>query len=231
MKTIGIIGAMDLEIKKLREHLNVISVKNIVGMDFILGKLDGNNVVLVQCGIGKVNAAVCTQVMIDMYAVDCIINTGVGGAVNPELEIGDIVISKDAMQHDMNVEPLGYPPGIIPDMDVSLFKADKELVKAAREALTECGFRGLIGRIASGDRFVASSKLKKYIGESFGADCCEMEGGAVAQTCFLNKIPFVIIRAISDTADDSGDVDYPAFKESSAVKSEKIVRIMVRKIH
>ncbi len=230
MKTIGIIGAMDLEIDKIRQDMNVISVKNIVGMDFILGRLGGCSCVLVKCGIGKVNAAVCTQVMIDLYAVDCIINTGVGGSLSPQLSIGDIVISSEAMQHDMDISPLGYAPGVIPDMETSLFEADKALIEAARAALVECGIRGVIGRVASGDRFVADDKLKAHIADSFGAVCCEMEGGAIAHTCYLNRIPFVIIRAISDSADGSGDVDYPAFKAAAAENSEKIVRFMADSI-
>ena len=228
MKTIGIIGAMDLEIEKIRQDMSVISVKNIVGMDFIFGKLGELNCVLVMCGIGKVNAAVCTQVMIDMYAVDLIINTGVGGSLSPQLKIGDIVISSEAMQYDMDVSPLGYAPGVIPDMTTSLFEADKELVEIAREALVSCGIGGVIGRVASGDKFVADDKLKSNIQNTFGAVCCEMEGGAIAHTCYLNKIPFVIIRAISDSADSSGDLDYPAFKAVAAQNSEKIVSFMAK---
>ncbi len=230
MKTIGIIGAMDLEIRTLIEKTKVISVKNIVGANFILGSLEGNNAVLVKCGIGKVNAAVCTQIMIDMYGVDCIINIGVAGALAEGLNVGDVVISSDAMHHDINVEALGYAPGVIPDMETSLFEADSRLIETAKEALAECGIKGMVGRVAGGDIFVADSRLKEYIVNNFNAACCEMEGSAIAQTCYLNKIPFVIIRAMSDSADNSGNMDYPAFKALAAAQSEKIVSLMLAKI-
>lgn len=230
MKTIGIIGAMELEIQNIKDLLNVISVKNIAGMDFILGNTSGNNIVLVRCGVGKVNAAVCAQLLIDMYAVDCIINTGVGGGLAPGLGIGSVVISSDVMHHDMNVEGLGYAPGVIPDMETSLFAADPSLIAAAKEAAEENGISGAVGRVASGDIFVAENFLKRQITERFDAACCEMEGAGIAQTCYLNKIPFVIIRAISDSADDSGTMDYPTFKETAALNAQKIVRHMLKSI-
>ncbi|MCD8214671.1 MAG: 5'-methylthioadenosine/adenosylhomocysteine nucleosidase [Clostridiales bacterium] len=230
MKTIGIIGAMDLEIQKIKGLLNVITTKNAAGMDFTLGMLEGRSIVIAMCGVGKVNAAVCTQIMIDLFAVDCIINVGVAGGLSPGLEMGDIVISSDAMQHDMNVEGLGYARGVIPDMETSLFKAAPELIETAEDALISCGLKGVIGRVAAGDVFVCDKSLKDYIINSFDAACCEMEGGAIAQTCYLNKVPFVIIRAISDSADDSGSMDYPAFKRMAAENSGKIVHYMIKNI-
>ncbi|MCC8097389.1 MAG: 5'-methylthioadenosine/adenosylhomocysteine nucleosidase, partial [Eubacterium sp.] len=223
MKTIGIIGAMDIEIQRIKGMLNNASTKTAAGMDFTTGLLEGKNVVAAMCGVGKVNAAVCTQIMIDMFDVDCIINVGVAGGLAPGLEIGNIVISTDAVQHDMDVEGLGYPRGVIPDMESSVFKADPVLMEKAENALEACGFKGIKGRVAAGDVFVCDKALKDSIIKDFGAACCEMEGGAIAQTCVLNKVPFVIIRAISDSADDSGSMDYPAFKELAAANSEKIV--------
>ncbi|MCD7778490.1 MAG: 5'-methylthioadenosine/adenosylhomocysteine nucleosidase [Clostridiales bacterium] len=230
MKTIGIIGAMDIEIQRIKSMLNVVTTKTAAGMDFTVGLLEGKSVVAAMCGVGKVNAAVCTQIMIDMFAVDCIINVGVAGGLAPGLEIGDIVISTDAIQHDMNVEGLGYPKGVIPDMESSVFKADPYLTEKAENALATCGLKGIKGRIAAGDVFVCDQALKDSIIKDFGGACCEMEGGAIAQTCVLNKIPFVIIRAISDSADDSGSMDYPAFKKLAAANSERIVHHMIKNI-
>lgn len=230
MKTIGIIGAMDIEVDKIKDLLNVVSVKNIAGMDFVLGSAEGNSIVLVRCSVGKVNAAVCTQIMIDMYAVDYVINTGVAGGLAESLEIGDVVISSDVMHHDMNVESLGYAPGVIPDMDCSLFEADETLVELAKNALSESGLKGVIGRVASGDVFVADNSLKGYIINNFGAACCEMEGAGIAQTCYLNRIPFVVIRAISDSANNEGAMDYPAFKALAAENSQKIIHYMVQSL-
>lgn len=227
MRTIGIIGAMDLEIEGIRGIANVISVKNIAGMDFALGSMEGKNVVIAKCGVGKVNAACCTQIMSDMYGVDCVINVGVAGGLAKGLEIGDVVISSDVCQHDMDVTGLGYGLGIIPDMECSLFEADEKLTEAAKKALLTCGIKGMIGRVAGGDVFVCDGTLKEKIVNNFGAACCEMEGGAIAQVCYLNKLPFVIIRAISDSADDEGSMDYPEFKKLAAANSQRILKVML----
>ena len=228
--TIGIIGAMEEEVANLRESMDVISAKNVIGLDFYLGKLSGRNVVVVRSGIGKVNAAICTQVLIDLYAVDCIINVGVAGALDKSLTIGDIVVSSDAMYHDFDTSPLGDEPGIISRMDVSSFDADEQLVKLAKETVESLGYPVCVGRVASGDQFVASPEVKSRIKSLFKPVCCEMEGAAIAHTCHLNKIPFVILRAISDNADDSGDVDYERFFRESALKAASIIKKMIENI-
>mgnify|MGYP000406185537 CR=1 FL=1 len=229
--TIGIIGAMEEEVINLRESMDVISAKNVIGLDFYLGKLGGKNAVVVRSGIGKVNAAVCTQVLIDLYAVDCVINIGVAGAIDKSLTIGDIVVSSDAMYHDFDTSALGDEPGIISRMDESFFPADEQLVKLAKETVEGLGYPVCIGRVASGDQFVASPELKSRIKSLFKPVCCEMEGAAIAHTSYLNKIPFVILRAISDNADDSGDVDYERFFRESALKAASIVKKMVENIN
>jgi adenosylhomocysteine nucleosidase len=228
--TIGIIGAMEEEVVNLRESMEVISAKNVVGLDFYLGKLSGNNVVVVRSGIGKVNAAICAQVLVDMYAVDCIINVGVAGALDKSLTIGDIVISSDAVQHDFDTSALGDEPGVISRMDISVFPADEELVNLAKATVESLGYPVYIGRVASGDQFVSSDEVKAKIKKLFNASCCEMEGAAVAHAAYLNKIPFVVIRAISDNADDSGDVDYDRFFRESALKAACIIKKMIEKI-
>jgi adenosylhomocysteine nucleosidase len=228
--TIGIIGAMEEEVVNLRESMDVISAKNVVGLDFYLGKLSGNNVVVVRSGIGKVNAAICAQVLVDMYAVDCIINVGVAGAIDKSLTIGDIVISSDAVQHDFDTSALGDEPGVISRMDISVFPADEGLVNLAKETVESLGYPVYVGRVASGDQFVSSDEVKARVKKLFNASCCEMEGAAVAHAAYLNKIPFVVIRAISDNADDSGDIDYDRFFRESALKAACIIKKMIEKI-
>ena len=199
--TIGLIGAMDIEIQTIKEDMNVISAKNIVGLDFYMGTLNGQSIVLVRSGWGKVNAAVCTQILIDMYAVDMIINIGVAGAIAPDLHIGDTVISDDLVQHDFDTTAVGDEISSVIGSKTCYFKADDQLIKLAFDAARSLDLNVCMGRVASGDKFVSSPEEKERIWKIFKAKCCEMEGAAIAQTCFLNKIPFVVLRSISDNAD------------------------------
>lgn len=226
--TIGIIGAMEMEIAKLKECISTVSVKNMMGLDFYVGTLYGSTVVVVRAGIGKVNAALCTQLLIDHYAADMVINTGVAGAVEKDMNIGDIVISDDAVQHDFDTSPLGDEVGFISGIDVSSFKADDELIRRAYEAVGKLGFSAHIGRIASGDKFINTPEEKDRIWKLFKAKCCEMEGGAIAHACWLNKIPFVIVRVISDTADEGSGVNYETFCAEAAQKATNIVIEMIK---
>lgn len=166
MKTIGIIGAMDEEVAFIKEISEIISAKNILGLDFFVGKYGSNSVVIVKCGIGKVNAAACTQVLIDHFAVDCVINVGVAGGIFADLKIGDVVISTDAVQHDMDVSALGDPIGTIPRMDESYFKADEELIELAEKAgETLEGHNVYKGRVASGDQVYKYTRTKNIFME------------------------------------------------------------------
>jgi len=227
VKTIGVIGAMEEEIITLKEQIDIISAKNIIGIDFYIGKMLGNNVVLVRSGIGKVNAAICTQILIDLYAVDYIINVGVAGAVDKSLKIGDIVICKDAVYHDFDTTVFGDAIGIIPRMNESFFKADDVIIKIALEAASKQNKNAIVGRIASGDQFVSNSDVKNKIWNNFKASCVEMEGAAIAHTCYLNKIPFSIIRSISDNAEEQNTVNYEQFFKESAVVAAAIVKNMI----
>ena len=219
--TIGIIGAMEEEVTLLKESMNVVTTRNVIGCDFFVGSVEGSshNIVLVRSGIGKVNAALCAQVLIDIFAVDSVINVGVAGAIDRTLKVGDIVISSDAIQHD--------EPGYISRMDTSIFAADINLIDAATDAVEELGLVPNIGRIASGDQFIADLDSKHRIQTLFNPLCCEMEGAAIAQACYLNKIPFVILRVMSDTADGDGDVDYEQFFRESAKTAGNIVNNML----
>ena len=194
-------------------------------MEFFEGTLKGKQVVIVRSGIGKVNAAVCTQILVDDFQVDCVINTGIAGSLNADINIGDIVISKDVLHHDMDAVNFGYPLGQIPQMDVFSFEADQELADRAEKICHEVNpeisvFRG---RIVSGDQFIAEKSVKERLITNFGGYCTEMEGAAIAQTAYLNQIPFVVLRAISDKADDSATMDYPTFERQAAEHCVRLV--------
>ncbi len=226
---LGIIGAMEEEVDKLKANMDQVNVKKKASMEFYQGTIQGKEVVVVRSGIGKVNAGICTQILADDYHVEGIVNTGIAGSLRAEINIGDIVISTDAVQHDMDAVAFGYPLGQIPRMDTLAFQADSRLAELAeqccRKVIPEIGvFRG---RVASGDEFIANKERKDAILKEFDAYCCEMEGAAIAQAAYLNQIPFVIIRAISDKADDSASMDYPAFEAMAIENSVKLMMEMV----
>ena len=233
MSKIGIIGAMELEVEELKSHMTDRKVTSRAGMDFCQGTLNGAQVVIVRSGVGKVNASICVQILADLFQVTHIINTGVAGSLNSKLEIGDIVISKDAVHHDMDVTPLGYEPGIVPQMAESYFKADEQMMALAQSSCQKVNpdIHVLIGRVASGDQFITNKEVKKHLITTFHADCVEMEGASIAHGCYLNQIPFVILRAISDKADDSGNfdyqIDYPTFEKSAAKHCATLVEKLV----
>lgn len=232
MSVIGIIGAMEEEIITIRAKMTVEKIENIASMDFYAGELEGQEIVLVRCGIGKVNAAICTQVLIDCFDVSCVINTGVAGGLHPDINIGDIIISSDTVEHDMDVTAFGHEKGFIPRMDMQFFEADRWLVSIAEKAAkaTKGDHDVYVGRIASGDQFVSSMTVKEEIYDNFTAYCAEMEGAAIAHACFLNKIPFVIIRAISDKADQSAEVNFDDFVNIAAENASTIIRQMIEAI-
>ena len=232
MSKIGIIGAMDLEVDSLKAEMTVSKVEKRAGMEFFEGTLNGASVVIVRCGIGKVNAALCAQLLADQFQVTHIINTGVAGSLNAKLDIGDILISSDALQHDMDVTILGYQPGEVPQLGLREFPADKRLAELAKTACEKANpdICVMFGRVVSGDQFISSKEVKNRLIQQFAGDCTEMEGAAIAQAAYLNDIPFVIIRAISDKADDSSEMDYPTFEAAAAKHSAALVKEMVRSI-
>ncbi len=213
---LGIIGAMEQEIETLLGLLENRKTTAHAGTAFHEGVLEGLEAVVVPCGIGKVNAALCVQMLCDCYGVTHVVNTGIAGSLDPALDIGDLVISTDAMYHDVDVQNFGYAPGQLPGMPLS-FAADPalaDLAFAAAEAVNP-GHTSR-GPIASGDQFVCSQSQKDRIIAVTGAYCTEMEGAAIAQAAYRNGIPFVIIRAISDKADNSAHMDYPTFERIAA---------------
>ena len=222
---IGIIGAMDEEVISLKRKMHVAEQREIAGMEFFIGTVEDKEVVVVRCGIGKVNAAVCTQILADIFNVEYVINTGVAGGLNPELNIGDIVVSSDTVEHDMDASAVGNPRGEIPRMKKTYFEADQKLIDAAKAAAEKLkgDHKVHVGRLASGDQFICSMKVKEDIYTTFTAYCAEMEGAAIAHTCFLNEIPFVVIRAISDKADQSADVNFEEFVDVAAKNASKMI--------
>lgn len=227
---IGIIGAMEVEVERLIGCMKDVKETKRAGMCFCEGRVGRTQVVIVRCGIGKVNAGLCVQILCDLFGITHVINTGVAGSLEEEINIGDIVVSIDAMYHDMDVTGLGYAPGQIPQMDVLAFPADKELreavVKACREAAPDVGV--FEGRIVSGDQFICDRARKEQIREVFGGLCTEMEGAAIAQAAYSNGIPFVIVRAISDKADESTEMAYEEFEAGAAEHCASLVEYMMR---
>ena len=231
MKKLGIIGAMDVEVATLKEKMTKKTVRTIAGSDYCEGKLEGLDVVVVQCGVGKVNAALCAQILCSCFSVTHIVNTGIAGSLNAELDIGDFVISKDAVYHDVDATNFGYPMCQVPGLSVLSFPADEDLMEAAYRAANNAHPGHVrIGRIATGDQFVAEKALKEKIIANTGAYCTEMEGAAIAHVAFRNKLPVVILRAISDKADDSAEMDYPTFEAIAAHRCAQVARIMAQKL-
>jgi adenosylhomocysteine nucleosidase len=230
MKRVGIIGAMEEEVACLKEELVDLRITKKIGLEFYEGLLAGKPVVVVRSGIGKVNAGVCTQILIDLFEIEYIINTGIAGSVSNNIEIGDVVISTDTVQHDFDVTGFGYPLGEIPRMGVKTFEADSKLVELAYSSCKMVNYNIQVykGRIASGDIFVSDNMTKEKIATIFAALCTEMEGAAIGQVACLNQIPYVVIRAISDKADGSAQVDYPIFAKQAIQNSIKLVKEMLK---
>ena len=217
MIKLGIIGAMEQEVETLLAQMENKNAETVAGSTFYEGKLAGLDVVVVQCGIGKVNAALCVQILCTKYGITHAVNTGIAGSLCADLDIGDLVVSNDAMYHDFDCVHFGYPHGKVPGMDVVSFPADEAMMKLAYDAAERVHPNHVtIGRVASGDQFVAEQDLKNKIIANTQALCTEMEGTAIAQTAYRNKIPFVILRAISDKADNSAQMDYPTFERQAA---------------
>lgn len=225
---IGIIGAMDEEIKLYKDGMEGIQETEKAGIAYYTGKLKGKEIVLCKSGVGKVNASVCTQILIDQFKVSKVIFTGVAGALNPTLDIGDIVVSTDCQYHDMDVTALGFKRGEIPFSGKSIFAADSQLISIAVQASQEVvDGKTITGRILSGDQFVASRELVKTLHEELQGDCTEMEGAAVAHVCDMNQVPFVIVRAMSDKADGSAHVNFTEFTVLASNRSFEIVSRML----
>ncbi|MDR3596147.1 5'-methylthioadenosine/adenosylhomocysteine nucleosidase [Clostridium sp.] len=226
--TIGIIAAMAEELEILLKDLILEEKKEKANMTFHKGTLYEKDVVAVVCGIGKVNSAICTQILASEYNVDKVINVGVAGGIGKEIYPGDIVVAENLVQHDMDTTAFGDKMGQIPRLDTFDFKCDKEMVALAKKACEEISeLNSFIGRIASGDQFVANIEKIQWLDKEFGAISCEMEGASIAQACYLNSIPFVVIRSISDNANNGAHMDYQKFIPIAVKNSTRILNKML----
>lgn len=227
---IGIIGAMEREVKELCAKLENSSVKNVAGTDFYSGKLHGKEVVIVQCGVGKVNSALRAQILISVFGVTHLINSGIAGAMGKGLGIFDFVVSEKACYHDVDVTPFGYPAGQVPGLDL-YFEADKTMVEAAVKAFNSSDIskkhKLVTGLVASGDQFISGGERKAYIKNTFSPDCVEMEGASMAHAAVTNKIPFIIVRCMSDMAEDNVDSVYQFNEDEAAQISESFVEAII----
>lgn len=261
MKKTGIIGAMDVELEFLRGIMNPpagcteITQTDAAGLHFDEGMINGVAVVVVKSGIGKVNAALCAQRLIMQFGVTHVINTGIAGAMAHGLGVLDMVVSTDAVYHDFDVTGFGYKPTVIPQMDVSVFPADKGIVSAVQKAYENLSTSSaklsvpgdklpsdsaempdfsahklIAGRIASGDQFISSRDVKKHIRDLCDPACVEMEGAAIAHACYLSKIPFAVIRCISDMADDGGEAAYKFNDKTAGTMSALVVTAALKMI-
>jgi adenosylhomocysteine nucleosidase len=230
-KVIGIIGAMAEEVELLLQHMSEKTTTVKAGISFTAGRLHGKSAVVCKSGVGKVNAAVCTQLLIDHFAAGAILFTGVAGALDPALGIGDVVVSRDCLHHDMDVSALGFPRGVIPYAETSVFESDPELAALALECGKEQVDGGVYqGRILSGDQFVADRQLVRRLHTELGGMCTEMEGAAVAQVCVMNGIPHVVIRSMSDKADGSAPDNFAQFTVKASENSFRIVEQMLKRL-
>lgn len=229
---LGIIGAMEEEVAQLKEQMTEVTVTQKASMEFYDGILSGTPVTIVRSGIGKVNAGCCTQILADLFSVDCIINTGIAGSLDAAIDIGDIVLCTDALQHDVDAVAFGYELGVIPRMPVSTFPADEKLRALAKELCKEVNPEIHVheGRIVTGDQFIADHAKKEFLVSQFAGMCTEMEGAAIAQAAYNNGLPFLIVRAISDKADNSAQMDYPTFERQAITHTVRLMTALAGKL-
>ena len=226
---IGIIGAMDDEVREIISHLENKSVETVSGIEFHTGNLFGKNVVIARCGVGKVFAAICAEAMIIKYSPDLIVNTGVGGAVDKVLRPLDIVFADKLVQHDMDTSAIGDPVGLISGINKVYFETDARARDILVDAAKTLSVNYYVGTVATGDKFISSLADKSRINSTFGAIACEMEGGAIAHTSFVNGTPFIVVRAISDSADGDASMDYPTFLPIAANISTDLTLALIER--
>ena len=228
MKYIGIIAAMNEEVDAIKKIMTDISIRRIYELEFITGKINGKKVVLVKCGVGKVNAARTTQILLNNFAIEYVINVGTAGSLNENIEIGDVVIGEKLVQHDFDVTAAGREKGYITDVG-KYFYSDKNLIEKTKKTIEimKENFNAFIGTIATGDIFVQDVKVKDGIKSDFNADCAEMEGAAIAQVCTLDNVPFIVIRSISDKPNGNNAIDFEKYLELACERYTKFIDIFL----
>jgi adenosylhomocysteine nucleosidase len=225
---IAVIGAMEPEVLGLISEMSERTIEYVSGIEINLGKIYNKTVAVARCGIGKVFAALCAEVLILKYSPSLLINTGVGGGLAGDLKTGDIIVASDLCQHDMDTSAIGDPAGLVSGINKIYFEADKRAQKILLDAADELGLTARAGRVATGDKFIASREEKSRITSLFDADACEMEGCAIAQTAFVNETPFAVVRAISDSADGEATMDYPTFMPIAARNSQNLTLALIK---
>lgn len=227
-QTVGIIAAMQIEIDGIREKLQDVSAETVSGIEYVRGTLHGKTVIAAKCGIGKVFAAVCAQTMILRYAPDCIVHTGVAGGLMDHLHVLDLVIASHVVQHDMDTSALGDPVGLLSGINIVQIPCDERIICALQRSAALLGKPHMAGIVATGDTFVCTAAQRTRIREQFQAVACEMEGGAVGQVCYINQVPFGILRSVSDGAGAESGMDYPVFAEAAANTAVETVDQMLQ---
>ncbi len=225
---ICIIGAMTPEVEAIVDSLESAAAESVSGIEIHTGTLFGKRVAVATCGVGKVFAALVAEAMILKYSPRLLINTGVGGALSGKLCPLDIVFAERVLQHDMDTSPLGDPKGLISGINKVYFEADARALSILTELADSMGVPHLVGTVATGDRFVCAADDKRAISDTFSADVCEMEGGAIAQVAYVNKTPFAVVRAISDSADGDASLDYAEFLPRAAKISTELTLGLVK---
>ena len=225
---IGIICAMALEANAITDTIENRKIKNISGVDFVSGTIGGRETVVAVCGVGKVFAAICAEAMILEYHPDAIINSGVAGSLCRSIKIGDIVIAESVVQHDMDTSPLGDPKGLISGINIINIPCDKAVAEYLKNCCDSLGVKNFGGVIATGDVFMSNEENKQEVADRFNAKACEMEGASVGQVCYVNKVPFCVLRAISDNADDGAEITYETFAAESAKKTHAVIDKFIR---
>ena len=227
---IGIIGAMSIEVDRFKAQMQDATYETISGTEFVSGTLWGHPVVVAVSGVGKVNAAICTEAMILRYSPKFIINSGVAGGLSAELSLCSAVIASFVIQHDMDTSPLGDPVGYISGLGLVEIPTDEDLSKKLLAAALENDIHAIKGKIVSGDQFINSSEKKDYLRDFFGGAACEMEAASIGHVCFKNSVPFAILRTISDNADDSSHISFNDFVDLAAVNMEEIMKTFLKRI-
>ncbi|MBE6556342.1 MAG: 5'-methylthioadenosine/adenosylhomocysteine nucleosidase [Ruminococcaceae bacterium] len=224
---IGIIGAMKIEVDALCAAMTDKQEETVSGITFYCGTLYGTQAVVAECGVGKVFAAMCAQTMILRYGTDRILNTGVGGSLSPDLHVTDVALSTACVQHDMDTSALGDPKGMISGINVIALPCDEALRRTAQKAAEGLGVHTQCGVIVSGDRFIGNREEKTRLSRDFDGIACDMESAAIAHVCYVNRVPFLAIRAISDNADGAAELSFAEFAALSAKQSIEIIRLML----
>ncbi len=220
---IGIIGAMQIEVENIIELMNAAEIETFAHIKFYKGKINGSNCVVSVCAPGKVNAAVCAQLMITKYNTEVIINVGVAGSLEADIKIGDVVVADSVVQHDVDTTAVGDERGFISGLGLVKILCAKDVTEKIKSAAAQLNEHSHEGCIATGDQFISNKEKLQDIKNTFKAVTCEMESGSIGQVCAMNNVKFSVLKVISDNADDASRMDYERFKILAAQKISKII--------